>query len=101
MHLPGVRLAEAADLEIDDDEAFQTSMEKHQIDPEPLAARAPARFLFILLFGCNSIPLPLCTPSASIACARWRCYASQTRLRPVDFASYRAESAIFTRIAPS
>jgi hypothetical protein len=35
MHLPGVRIAEATDLEIDDDEAFQTSMEKHQVDPEP------------------------------------------------------------------
>jgi hypothetical protein len=35
MHLPGVRIAEVTDLEIDDGEAFQTSMEKHQIDPEP------------------------------------------------------------------
>jgi hypothetical protein len=35
MHLPGVRIAEATDFEIDDDQAFQTSMEKHQIDPEP------------------------------------------------------------------
>lgn len=35
MHLPGVRIAEATDLEIDDDQASQTSMDKHQIDPEP------------------------------------------------------------------
>ena len=35
MHLSGVRIAEAPDLEIDDDQASQTSMEKHQIDPEP------------------------------------------------------------------
>ena len=35
MHLPGLRIAEATDLEIDDDQASQASIEKHQIDPEP------------------------------------------------------------------
>ncbi|MDR6495660.1 hypothetical protein J2797_005584 [Paraburkholderia terricola] len=35
MHLPSVRIAEATNLEIDDNQASQPSMEKHQIDPEP------------------------------------------------------------------
>jgi len=35
MHLPSVRVAEATDLEIDDDQTSQTSMKEHQIDPKP------------------------------------------------------------------
>jgi hypothetical protein len=35
VHLPCVCVTEAADLEVDDDEALQASMEKNQIDPEP------------------------------------------------------------------
>jgi hypothetical protein len=42
MHLPGVRIAEAADLEIDDNQASQPSMEKHQIDPEPCVVDSQA-----------------------------------------------------------
>jgi len=35
VHLAGVGVAEAAGLEIDDDQAFQPAVEEQQIDPEP------------------------------------------------------------------
>jgi hypothetical protein len=36
MNLPGVGMAEASDLQISDDQTFQSPVEKAQIDPEPL-----------------------------------------------------------------
>jgi len=63
MHLPGIRIAEATDLEVDDDQASQTSMEKHQIDPEPRvvdsqAALPPDEREVVAEFGVLVLSMP-------------------------------------------
>jgi len=40
MHLPGIRVAELADFEVDDDQATQLSMKKDQVDAKPVVVDA-------------------------------------------------------------